>query len=255
MVVAGDFNAKSALWGSPVTDRRGRILETWAAGLDLVIVNSGQVQTCVRRQGGSIIDLTWASPPVARRIEGWRVAEETESLSDHLFIEMSLSVIPPEVQARRRVAESRFPRWALKKINTDLIRAAMSVSLWAEDPVSSSEEVDEAAGWIGDLMAAACDAAMPRIKPMVRKAAYWWTEEIAELRRSSVRARRRWLRARRSQDQRRMDETGVEYRSAKRLYSWAIKQAKDKSWQELLKALDEDPWGRPYRMVLNKLRT
>ncbi|XP_024872447.1 uncharacterized protein LOC112455008 [Temnothorax curvispinosus] len=113
---------------------------------------------------------------------------------------MSLSAIPPEVQARRREAEERFPRWALRKIDADLLRAAMSVSLWAKDPAASSEDVDEAAGWIGGVMKAACDAAMPLVTPMKRKAAYWWTEEIAELRRSSVRARRRWLRARRSQD-------------------------------------------------------
>ncbi|XP_024869629.1 uncharacterized protein LOC112453242 [Temnothorax curvispinosus] len=53
VIVAGDFNAMSVLWGSPATDRRGRILEEWAAGLGLVVLNTGHVQTCVRRQGGS----------------------------------------------------------------------------------------------------------------------------------------------------------------------------------------------------------
>ncbi|XP_071571459.1 uncharacterized protein [Temnothorax nylanderi] len=52
VIVAGDFNAKSALWGSPVTDGRGRILEYWAAGLGLTVLNSGGVQTCVRHRGG-----------------------------------------------------------------------------------------------------------------------------------------------------------------------------------------------------------
>ncbi|XP_071652356.1 uncharacterized protein [Temnothorax longispinosus] len=52
ILVAGDFNAKSALWGSPATDRRGRILEAWTAGLGLVVLNTGTAQTCVRRQGG-----------------------------------------------------------------------------------------------------------------------------------------------------------------------------------------------------------
>ncbi|XP_071578831.1 uncharacterized protein [Temnothorax nylanderi] len=70
VIVAGDFNAKSALWGSPagsihsrqnstgecgpcspVTDGRGRILEYWAAGLGLTVLNSGGIQTCVRHQG------------------------------------------------------------------------------------------------------------------------------------------------------------------------------------------------------------
>ncbi|XP_071653351.1 uncharacterized protein [Temnothorax longispinosus] len=233
----------------------GRILEVWAAGLGLVVLNTGTTQTCVRRQGGSIVDLTWASPSVARGVKDWRVAEEVESLSDHLFIEMSLSAIPPAVRARRREAELSFPRWAVRKLDTDLLRAAITASLLVDDVAATSEDVDLNTKWIGGIMATACDVAMPRSKPQVRKAAWWRTEEIAELRRASVRAKRRWLRARRRGDQRRLEETGVDYRSAKQLYSLAIKRAKDRSWEELLRALDEVPWGRPYRMVLGKLRT
>ncbi|XP_071640006.1 uncharacterized protein [Temnothorax longispinosus] len=48
VIVAGDFNAKAALWGSPITNARGRILEDWAAGLGLVCVNTGNAQTCAR---------------------------------------------------------------------------------------------------------------------------------------------------------------------------------------------------------------
>ncbi|XP_071650764.1 uncharacterized protein [Temnothorax longispinosus] len=169
VMVAGDFNAKSALWGSPVTDRRGRILECWAASLGLVVLNRGGVQTCVRHQGGSVIDLTWATPDLARRVSEWRVAEEIESLSDHLFIEMSLPVTPPEVQARRREANARFPRWALKKLDGDLLKASISTALWVNDPKGQSEDPDEVAGWIGDIMTQACDASMPRSKPFVRK--------------------------------------------------------------------------------------
>ncbi|XP_071652698.1 uncharacterized protein [Temnothorax longispinosus] len=172
VMVAGDFNAKSALWGSPVTDRRGRILECWAASLGLVVLNRGGVQTCVRHQGGSVIDLTWATPDLARRVSEWRVTEEIESLSDHLFIEMSLPVTPPEVRARRREANARFPRWALKKLNGDLLKASISTALWVNDPKGQSEDPDEVAGWIGDIMTQACDASMPRSKPFVRKAAY-----------------------------------------------------------------------------------
>ena len=34
----------------------------------------------------------------------------------------------------------------------------------------------------------------------------------------------------------------------------AIKEAKRRAWGELLASLDADSWGRPYKMVLNKLR-
>lgn len=34
----------------------------------------------------------------------------------------------------------------------------------------------------------------------------------------------------------------------------AISRAKSKVWDELLESLDRDPWGRPYRMVRERLR-
>ncbi|XP_032688642.1 uncharacterized protein LOC116852415 [Odontomachus brunneus] len=51
VVVAGDFNAKSGAWGSPVTNHRGRLTEAWAASTGLHLLNEGSVSTCVRPQG------------------------------------------------------------------------------------------------------------------------------------------------------------------------------------------------------------
>ena len=44
------------------------------------------------------------------------------------------------------------------------------------------------------------------------------------------------------------------YREARRPLQRAIKEAKRRPWGELLASLDADSWGRPYKMVLNKLR-
>jgi hypothetical protein len=33
-----------------------------------------------------------------------------------------------------------------------------------------------------------------------------------------------------------------------------IKIAKDRSWKELIESVESDPWGRPYKVVLSKLR-
>jgi len=82
-VITGDFNAKSVLWGSPRTNWRGSVLERWAAGLDLRIINSGNVPTCVRHNGSSIIDLTWSSASICGMFSGWRVLPDVMSLSDH----------------------------------------------------------------------------------------------------------------------------------------------------------------------------
>lgn len=82
-IIAGDFNAKSTMWGAIRTDARRRAIEKWAAQLELVLHNTGTTSTCVRRLGESIIDLTWATPAASRKIHNWRVAQEIEVLSDH----------------------------------------------------------------------------------------------------------------------------------------------------------------------------
>lgn len=47
-IVAGDFNAKSVVWGSKSTDTKGRILNEWSAGRDMFLLNDKGVSTCLR---------------------------------------------------------------------------------------------------------------------------------------------------------------------------------------------------------------
>lgn len=61
-LICGDFNSRSVSWGSPSTDRRGELLERWAATFDLSLANGVGVYTCVRPQGSSVVDLTWFGP-------------------------------------------------------------------------------------------------------------------------------------------------------------------------------------------------
>lgn len=85
-MVCGDFNAHSALWGSANADKKGEFVERWAAARDLRLLNDGLANTCVRPQGCSIIDLTWASPCVLERAGNWSVLENIETLSDHQYV-------------------------------------------------------------------------------------------------------------------------------------------------------------------------
>ena len=90
LLILGDFNAKSSAWGSPNTNARGHALVEWATSLDLRLLNSGDTNTCVRWQGESIVDLSWASPILAQQVSMWEVLEGTETLSDHLYIAIHL---------------------------------------------------------------------------------------------------------------------------------------------------------------------
>lgn len=80
VIIAGDWNAKSTVWGSPITDSRGEILTDWMLELGFACQNKGTTQTCVRQKGGSIINVTLTISMATRRIEDWWVEEETERL-------------------------------------------------------------------------------------------------------------------------------------------------------------------------------
>jgi len=118
--------------------------------------------------------------------------------------------------------------------------------------------LEEAVQWIRGIMQDACESSMLRIYPSPRKTAYWWTEEIAELRRSSVLLRRSYDRTRRARNSRsraaRIEETLEAYNAAKQALRAAIKAAKARAWEKLILTLDQDPWGRPYSIVMKKLK-
>jgi len=90
LLMAGDLNAKSPAWGSAAESPRGEALRVWVESLGLYILNVGRVSTCVRHNGESTVDVTIGSPMMARTINGWRVVTDTETLSDHLYIQMNI---------------------------------------------------------------------------------------------------------------------------------------------------------------------
>lgn len=116
VIVCGDFNSKSRLWGSRITDRRGMLVEDWAAELDLRILNTGNVPTCVRPQGVSIIDLSWATPSLKDMITNWKVLSEVPTLSDHAYISFILEIANPP----GKYNAVKDPKWSWKKINADV---------------------------------------------------------------------------------------------------------------------------------------
>jgi hypothetical protein len=83
-------------------------LEEWAAGLDLLILNERSRSTCVRSRGEFIVDLTWASPAAARLVGSWGV-KDIETLSDHLYIEMTVRATSREVLTRRLHSSATVP--------------------------------------------------------------------------------------------------------------------------------------------------
>ncbi|KAJ0178588.1 hypothetical protein K1T71_005363 [Dendrolimus kikuchii] len=163
VLVLGDFNAKAVAWGSPSTCARGEALEEWAIEKGLVVLNRGSVHTCVRQQGGSIVDVTFASPELARRVRDWRVVTGVETLSDHRYIRFNVSARNPDPPSRESPVGD-CPRWALQKLNREAFREALIVATWASGPEVNPPDVnvEQEAENLRSLVTDICDAAMPR---------------------------------------------------------------------------------------------
>ncbi|XP_072929562.1 uncharacterized protein [Epargyreus clarus] len=256
VIVLGDFNAHSRAWGNRRDSVRGRATLEWAAGLDLRLLNRGSVSTCVRWQGESIVDLSWATLSAERLVTDWRVAEDLVTLSDHRHILLDVVLQLPAADTRRQ-ANDHPRRWARKRLNRDLLVAAAHVVDWSNTAEGDTQvDPEEEAIRLRDDMTAICDSAMPRVRPGWRRPVYWWTERIARLRAACLQARRQYTRARRRRTASAAErqEKYVEYRAATTLLQGAIADSKARNWSALVEGLDRDPWGRPYKMVLGRLR-
>ena len=77
---------------------------------------------------------------------------------------------------------------------------------------------------VTSLLRGACDASMPRRRPGGRKPVYWWTSEIAELR-----------------------------KDAKNRLAKAIRQSKASCLRSLRDDVNKDPWGLGYKVVMGML--
>jgi len=246
-VIAGDFNAKSHLWGSPRTDWRGSVLERWAAGLELVIINNGNEPTCVRSNGSSIIDLTWSSASACRLFSNWRVLTAAVSLSDHRYIVYDFG----EPLGGHTGRSARYPRWNVKTLDKELL---MEVVGWLSDGGFHAGTVDGLSEGITGAMSSACNVAMKRLGyHSRRRGVYWWSDTVAQARRRYVAVRRLLTRVRR----RGGDSTSLErlYKDARASFCKLIKKAKSEAWDAFIKTLDDDPWGLPYKLVMDRMRS
>ncbi|XP_060810094.1 uncharacterized protein LOC132904197 [Amyelois transitella] len=255
VLAAGDLNAKSTAWGSPATDARGALIEKWLITNGLAVVNRGTVPTCMRWNGSSRPDVTFASPVLARRVEGWSVLEDVETLSDHRYIRFDLSTSSVAPSGPSRTPNEASPRWQLKRLDKEFLREAAIVKGWSRAPVNVV--VEDETEWFRGALAEICEASMPRASTRPpRRWVYWWSPELSRLREACFRARSQYARYRRRRRRDESEEAALYAKlvEAKRSLRTAIASAKETAREEQLGTLDHDPWGHPYRLVRNKLR-
>ncbi|XP_022175282.1 uncharacterized protein LOC111037193 [Myzus persicae] len=255
VILADDFNAKSSIWGSRTNDRRGELLADLIASHDLLVANTGSTHTFGRGNATSVIDVTFYRGVV---VSDWSVLDAV-SLSDHRYIEFSfyanetdsvLDTPPPEPVAIQHVG------WSVKKLNWDALSEFIAsnplVLPELSDPVMRATA---AADGINEYLTKACSISMPRRRPgpYNKSPVYWWSEDIAALRRSVFHHRLSYQACLRRYGPDGSHDARIADTMARRSLCLAIRKAKEKSWMDMCSQVDNDPWGMPYRLVMRKL--
>lgn len=198
-----------------------------------------------------MIDVTFASPAAARRVFDWRVEQDVFSFNDHKYV--TYRIRKPSGRPR---AEPRNMGWAVRHMDIDMFDACMTVAAWPSDNEGEQHPMDLETE-VHDLRCglwAACDASMPRRKLVKRRALHWWSEDIAEARRGTGRLWRRMSRARKEGRALNAENLREDLRVAKKELKRLIRSAKDRAWSDFLSTLDQDPWGKPYKLVTDRLK-
>lgn len=248
IIVAGDFNARGQEWGMPTTDSRGRQVLEMAARRGLNVVNIGNTPT-FRRAGniGTIPDITFATDGMMCKIKNWRVIEDFTG-SDHQYIVFNIE----ENRGTINPNHPQMVRWNVNRFRPEIFdRKVEEGKLHVLQTEGTAEEKIQATM---QLVKQACDVSMPRKSFQNKrwKPVYWWSEEIAELRRSCLHLRRKVTRRRRRRDENLENEL-EEFKTKRQELRRAIKQSKKRKFEELRQDINSDPWGLGYKIVIKKL--
>lgn len=273
ILVAGDFNARSAAWGDWCQNLRGTILTDFLDSFGLQVINAGNKPTFVGIGRGSIVDVTLSTESLARDITNWRVRDDLDSMSDHNYV--SYEILNRRM---RRAIQSNGPRgWITSKgINADALTTGLLLAEWigASSADTAPIDAEELARVVEEKITKACNFALESKSrsPPGKQPVFWWTDEIQELRRQCIKSKRvktrkasyfRTVRERALSNGATYDiakekaETrivGELYKEARRKLNRAIQDSKGKCWKELIASVDKDPWGKPYKLVMRKLR-
>lgn len=248
ILLAGDLNAKSTLFGSPTQNSRGTILEEYLIALNLAPINAGNAYTFSNANGNSVIDVTAASTKLRHQIAEWRVVQEIDSHSGHNYITYELNA---QLAMERKYDGSKHSAggWKLDDEGMQNLETYMK----SEDKLTLKTAED-----LEDYIKNICNLNLKQrtIYKYNHKPAYWWTTEISNLRRECNACRRKLVRTNGTNTQDHIKEDiKKKYKGKKLELKKCIMREKENCWKKLYENLEQDIWGKAYKIACAKLTT
>lgn len=240
ILIAGDFNAWATEWGCPRSNERGRFLLESFALLDVVLMNSGNEQTFSRNGGGSVIDVAFASTDISLRLS-WHISD-IYTHSDHSAIIMNISDPTPSPTV---VSRQELIGWKTNTFDKELFCVCMEGMELSGSPENMADQ-------LVSRITQACNTSMRKRKRGVNKSpVYWWNDEIAELRKDCIRARRCYVRTRGRPNN---DLHHQILKTKKKALKSAIRRSKRTCFLNICDDVENNPFGLAYKLVTKKLK-
>ena len=218
-LIVGDLNLHHPVWSGariPAAHTAAeRLIEvTHEQGGCQLLTPPGTV-TYPTTQGGTTIDLAFASEELADSMLECRIAPELNHGSDHLPLMLRFGIEAP-------VAATK-PRRCWKKMDLDKARACVA-DLDSSRPINSTSEVEQYARYLSERVSYALDKSVPWKRPSAY-ANPWWNARVATAVSEARAAHRTWLDTRSEEAKRRATELG-------RTRAQVIAEAKRESYRQ-----------------------
>jgi len=212
LILGIDANAHHPAWGSPNSNVRGHLMETFLNDHNLNILNEGNKPTFHRINCNTHIDITAASNAVIPLVRRWEVLEE-EMFSDHSCLHTTLN---PAKTFKRKYLN-------LKKTDWSIYVKELNKVDWPKINLTSATEIEENCNYLTEHLNKALTAATPiaYITGTHRKES-WWTEDLRQLRREL----RSFPRSPNFQSPNQIEK----HKTLKANYTKMIRKAKRESW-------------------------
>lgn len=192
-----------------------------ASATNLNVCNEGNKPTFVRGPTGTHIDVTFASEGIIPKVNNWRVIDE-ESLSLHKYILFEIK------SKQKRSALQICTGWQIKKFNMEKLKQAMNCEMNEAQQIQQMTATDGAESYHNMLLRVA-DKCMPRRNgEYKRPPAYWWSDEISNLRKTCFKSKRAYQRKRRKRNEQDCENEARQYKASRKSLALAIKKAKEK---------------------------
>ncbi|KAL5239004.1 hypothetical protein ACI65C_006414 [Semiaphis heraclei] len=151
-----------------------------------------------------------------------------------------------------RRAQQVCTGWQIKKL--DMGKLKQIVKAESDSRQASCQTAAAGAENYCSKLTHIADKCMPRRNGKHNKPpVYWWSEEMAQLRRDCIKCKRSYQRKRRKRNEQECTEEARLYKESRKSLVKEIKIAKAKCWQQLCLEVERDPWGQPYKIAMKKL--